>query len=91
MARIVLVGLLLCAVFAAASAKVDTTITSKVFFDIDIDGKDAGKRFSHQASISLHPRGFDNCDSITLEFSSTLISRCRYIPPPLSRGSVSHS
>ena len=55
MARIVLVGLLLCAVFAAASAKVDTTITSKVFFDIDIDGKDAGKRFSHQASNSLHP------------------------------------
>ena len=53
MARNVLAVLLLISAIAAASAKVDTTITSKVFFDIDIDGKDAGMIPFSMSSMSF--------------------------------------
>lgn len=41
--NMLVVALLLISAVAAASAKVDTTITSRVYFDIDINGKDAGE------------------------------------------------
>ena len=58
MAQNLLVALLFICAIAAASAAVDTTITSKVYFDIDINGKDAGEILS-LSSMSI-------CDNVSV-------------------------
>ncbi len=42
MARVAILSVLLLGAIAACAAKTDTSITSRVYFDVDIDGKSAG-------------------------------------------------